>query len=308
MGDIYTGADKLEAYLEHHGILGMHWGIRRYQNKDGSLTAKGISRLERNKRRNRLSAALEYSKQDVANEKHSTFRDVNNKSYKIAKGIAAGRRIVDPDNTEFSSGRKLKKQAKKYVKQYEKALSKDTKELVKTLKQHNDSVSGHVSRDKAATETYNNMRALYTFGTKKQRKETGKYLKAYNKIYEKGYYTHLEKLRRDDENFKKTDPKGYENERRHLAKTLAPKVNKVLSDRSEDNEDHFKDTKEHRDWLATYQIITRNTSMSGHGKDTKNDIFNSNFTNAQLKLINKGVEFEEKTDWLKIKTGGTNHG
>lgn len=30
--------------LYHHGILGMKWGIRRYQNKDGSLTAEGIKR------------------------------------------------------------------------------------------------------------------------------------------------------------------------------------------------------------------------------------------------------------------------
>lgn len=31
--------------LYHHGVIGMHWGIRRYQNYDGSLTSKGRSRV-----------------------------------------------------------------------------------------------------------------------------------------------------------------------------------------------------------------------------------------------------------------------
>lgn len=33
-----------EPYMEHSGIKGMHWGIRRYQNPDGSLTPAGRSR------------------------------------------------------------------------------------------------------------------------------------------------------------------------------------------------------------------------------------------------------------------------
>lgn len=32
-------------YLQHHGILGMKWGVRRYQNKDGSLTTAGKKRV-----------------------------------------------------------------------------------------------------------------------------------------------------------------------------------------------------------------------------------------------------------------------
>ena len=36
-----------QTYLAHHGIKGQRWGVRRYQNADGTLTEKGKARLEK---------------------------------------------------------------------------------------------------------------------------------------------------------------------------------------------------------------------------------------------------------------------
>ncbi len=37
----------MESELFHHGVLGQKWGVRRYQNEDGSLTAAGKRKLEK---------------------------------------------------------------------------------------------------------------------------------------------------------------------------------------------------------------------------------------------------------------------
>lgn len=50
-------------YIMHYGILGMHWGIRRYQNPDGSLTDAGAKRYT--KEINRDDAKYNQSKEDA---------------------------------------------------------------------------------------------------------------------------------------------------------------------------------------------------------------------------------------------------
>lgn len=70
-------------YFAHHGIMGQRWGIRRFQNQDGSLTEEGKRRYYtdndeygRDLNDNELSSAVKRMQQE------SQFKKLNDEIYK----------------------------------------------------------------------------------------------------------------------------------------------------------------------------------------------------------------------------------
>lgn len=62
--------------LYHYGVEGMKWGVRRYQNKDSSLTTKGKKKYNETKTKEKLHLGL---------DKHGNINLIRGKTTKEAK-------------------------------------------------------------------------------------------------------------------------------------------------------------------------------------------------------------------------------
>ena len=96
--DINVGDDNRfkkylqHSYLAHHGIKGMHWGVRRYQNPDGSLTNAG------RKRRGSTKNQHSHSKRKMSLDDKAIAKVIIGSA--LVGGVAAGIGTVYTTNSD----------------------------------------------------------------------------------------------------------------------------------------------------------------------------------------------------------------
>ena len=142
--------------LAHYGIIGMKWGVRRYQNKDGSLTFAGKMRAKR------LQSAIDANDRDVADlKKHgyvSEAKAVKAVGDRNREKLAAMRESAAKKSVKDMSDAELRNRLNRLQmeKQYSQLTSADTnkgKEFVsKTLKV----ATGVATATTTALTIYNN--------------------------------------------------------------------------------------------------------------------------------------------------------
>jgi hypothetical protein len=104
----------MQSYLQHHGIKGMHWGVRKYQNKDGSLTSEGKKHKQNYKtHKDNYDRVKDAGTKIVKSSKKMQDAVGEYDYYNMAYTNSDYRQIVSPEKSWFSKTAKSAKVDKK---------------------------------------------------------------------------------------------------------------------------------------------------------------------------------------------------
>lgn len=103
MNEVYF-VERSPDYLEHHGILGQKWGIRRFQNPDGSLTEEGRKRygdiLTPDQMKNMIKSYNLRTGKNKKINKNTTFKTSHGTYDYKGRRIDTDTNVEDPGNKE----------------------------------------------------------------------------------------------------------------------------------------------------------------------------------------------------------------
>lgn len=153
--------------LYHYGVLGMKWGVRRYQNKDGSLTALGKKHLVDNRIRTednleektipkgtKMYRATPYEKDDASSSVYVTYLDVDRNKYKSGTIVNSYVNKEIGDNSVYEHEFELKEDihipSLKTVREIENRILKDAKkrqEIAKAYVEQHMMLDGFTKED-----------------------------------------------------------------------------------------------------------------------------------------------------------------
>lgn len=87
--------------LYHHGVKGQKWGVRRYQNKDGSLTPEGIRHYRYRQRAINAGKTKQYVDEIIStmnsDEKDKLALDESGDYLTFEDGCSVAKRILEKD-------------------------------------------------------------------------------------------------------------------------------------------------------------------------------------------------------------------
>lgn len=148
-------------YLAHHGIEGQKWGVRRYQNEDGSLTEEGRKRYG-------YSAQMRSTKQNFKNASAENAK--TQRAYLQTRFSSADLDSVNSAKAAMNKAKSDLSEAKREYKQ-----NKDIKNVEQTIwkEQRKEYIQSKSIGEKALTGLFLGPAGLYNYNSLMSRNPNG---------------------------------------------------------------------------------------------------------------------------------------